>query len=146
MYECLIVVFQDKMLICDSCDKGYHIDCHYPPNTERPNPGSFYYRFHKIYIQLDLNGIGGTAPYSHSSMFYSISEDDWVCQQCLTEQDEAMTTCQEPVEISKMEVDTGGKEEEEEEETSSQAAGMCSIDNCVSGHVIRSCDQVMTVM
>ena len=27
---------QDAMLFCDSCDKGYHMECHIPPIMEKP--------------------------------------------------------------------------------------------------------------
>ena len=32
----LIVLFQDKMLFCDSCDLGYHMDCLSPPILSKP--------------------------------------------------------------------------------------------------------------
>jgi len=32
----LLVVLQDEMLFCDSCDKGYHMNCHKPPVLEKP--------------------------------------------------------------------------------------------------------------
>ena len=30
------VYLQDLMLFCDSCDLGYHMDCHRPPVTSMP--------------------------------------------------------------------------------------------------------------
>lgn len=32
----MLVHFQEEMLICDACDKGYHMNCHNPPVPEKP--------------------------------------------------------------------------------------------------------------
>lgn len=29
--------FQDSMLFCDACDKGYHMNCHTPKVTDKPS-------------------------------------------------------------------------------------------------------------
>ena len=37
IFACSLVwLSQDKLLFCDSCDKGYHMSCHYPPVFKKP--------------------------------------------------------------------------------------------------------------
>ena len=38
----ILNTFQDLMLFCDACDKGYHMTCHEPPLMNKPK-GSLIY-------------------------------------------------------------------------------------------------------
>jgi len=35
----LVPLFQDNMLFCDSCDRGFHMDCCDPPVIKAPKGG-----------------------------------------------------------------------------------------------------------
>ena len=35
-----VKIFQEHMLFCDSCDLGYHMNCHLPPVPSKP-PGKW---------------------------------------------------------------------------------------------------------
>ena len=34
------ITFQEHMLFCDSCDLGFHMNCHFPPIATKP-PGKW---------------------------------------------------------------------------------------------------------